>query len=63
MRTIICLDDGRTYTFSTDNSYQAIKSMLYTLNLEHEDKHAKINLHNGRTWSLVHNGKTYSCVV
>lgn len=62
MKKVIALDDGTEYAFSTNNGYTAIKKLLYTLNLKSEDKNAKIELCNGRTWSLEHNGKTYACL-
>lgn len=62
MKTVFCLDDGIEYFFSAISGYDAIQKMLYTLNLKHEDKNAKIKLCNGRTWSLTHNNKTYSCL-
>lgn len=63
MKEVFCLDDGMKYYFATDDSHQAMNSMLYTLNLMNLDKNAKIELLNGRTLSLVHNGKTYSCLI
>jgi len=63
MNRVLCLDDGTEHYFIAENAHDAIKKMLYTLNLQHEDKNAKIELCNGRTWGLVHNGKTYGCTM
>lgn len=62
MKRVFCLDDGMDYFFSAISGYQAIQKMLYTLNLEHEDKNAELKLCNGRTWTLKHNGKIYACI-
>jgi hypothetical protein len=63
MKKVFCLDDGTEYFFTAISSYNAMQMMLYTLNLKHEDKNAKIELCNGRTWSLTHDGKSYACVM
>lgn len=63
MLKVLCLDDNVEYFFNATSTYDAIQKMLYTLNLKHEDKNAKIKLCNGRTWSLTHNGKTYGCIM
>lgn len=63
MKKVLCLDDGKEFIFTAISGYDAIQKMLYTLNLKHEDKNAKLELCNGRTWSLEHNGKTYACVM
>lgn len=62
MIRVFCLDDCSEYWFNADNGFDAIGKMLYTLNLSCTDKRAKINLHNDRTWELIHNGKTYACL-
>ena len=62
MQTVFCLDDGSKYMFSAGSGYEALQKMLYALNLAAEDKSAKITLCNGRTWSLIHMGKTYGCL-
>lgn len=61
MVKVLCLDDGKKYYFDAFSGFEAINKMLYTLNLSYKDSNAKIELCNGRTWSLTHNGKTYSC--
>lgn len=63
MRKVFCLDDGTEYLFNTTNGYDAILKMLYTLNVKYKDSNAKLELCNGRTWSLQHNGKTYACMM
>ena len=63
MLKVLCLDDNVEYFFNTTSAYDALQKMLYTLNLKHEDKNAKIDLCNGRTWCLTHNGKTYGCIM
>lgn len=61
MIMVFCLDTNEEFYFVADNGEDAINKMLYTLNVSHTDKNAKIQLINNRTWSLVHNGKTYGC--
>lgn len=61
MKKVLCLEDSVEYFFTAISGYDAIQKMLYTLNIAHEDKNAEIELCNGRTWSLKHNGKTYTC--
>ena len=63
MKKIFCLDDGRELSFFAESGYEAMQKLLYYLNLSHQDNDAKIELCNGRTWSVVHNGKTYGCLM
>lgn len=63
MKTVLCLDDQTELHFSANSGYEAMEKLLYYLNLSHQDNNAKIELCNGRTWSVVHNGKTYGCLV
>lgn len=63
MKKVICLDNGTEFLFTTANGYDAIQKMLNFLNIKHKDKDAKVELHNGRTWSLEHSGKTYACTI
>jgi hypothetical protein len=63
MIKVFCLDDRVEYLFSATSGYEAMQKMLYALNLEHKDGNAEIELCNGRTWSLKHNGKTYACAM
>ena len=63
MNKVLCLDDQRELFFSAETGYEAMQKLVDYLNLSHQDNNAKIELHNGRTWSVVHNGKTYSCLV
>lgn len=62
MKTVKCLDNGKTYMFDASSGLEAIHKMLYTLNLSCKDDKATIDLCNNRTWELVHNGKTYACL-
>lgn len=63
LQRVFCLDDGKELYFSSKTPLQAMQSLIYYLNLSHEDKSAKIDLlGGGRTLSVVHNGKTYSCL-
>ena len=63
MIKVFCLDDRSEYLFTATSGYDAMQKMLYTLNLVNKDESAKIELCNGRTWSLQHNGKTYACAM
>lgn len=63
MKKVFCLDNGTEYFFISTSGYDAIKKMLYTLNIYHKDDSAEIVLCNKRTWSLTHNGKTYACIM
>lgn len=62
MIRVLCLDDQKEYFVDAFNGREAMNKMLYTLDLSHKDSNAKIELCNGRTWSLTHNGKTYACL-
>lgn len=63
MKKVLCLDNGTEYLFDAASGYDAIQKMLYTLNLSCRDDKASIELCNGRTWSLTHDGKTYACIM
>lgn len=63
MKKVFCLDDGKELLFFANSGYEAMQKLIYYLNLSHQDNNAKIELHNERTWSVVHNGKTYGCLV
>ena len=63
MIKVFCLDDGAEYLFSATSGYDAMQKMSYTLNISNKDRNAEIELCNGRTWSLKHNGKTYACAM
>lgn len=62
MIRVLCLDDQKEYFVDAFNGREAMNKMLYALNLYHKDSNAKIELCNGRTWSLTHNGKIYACL-
>lgn len=62
MKKVICMEDKTEFYFDTNNGYDAMRKMLYTLNLSFFDKSAKIQLFNNRTYALEHNGKTYACL-
>ena len=63
MKEVLCLDNGSKFIFAVSNGYDAIQKMLYTLNLKNKDDDAKVELCNGRTWCLEHNGNTYACMI
>lgn len=63
MRKVLCLEDRKEYYFDAISGYDAIQRMLYTLNIAHEDRNAKTDLCNNRTWCLTHAGKTYACTL
>ena len=63
MIKVFCLDDNRTLSFFANSGYEAMQKLIYFLNLSHKDDNAKIELCNGRTLSVVHNGKTYGCAL
>ena len=63
MKKVFCLDDNKEFLFSAKTSYEAMEKLIYCLNLSHQDNNAKIELCNGRTLSVVHNGKTYGCLI
>lgn len=63
MKRVFCLDDQTELYFSANSGYEAMQKLIYFLNLSHKDDNATIELCNGRTWSVVHNGKTYSSLV
>ena len=63
MIKIFCLDDQRELSFFASSGYEAMQKLIYFLNLSHKDDNAKIELCNGRTWSVVHSGKTYGCAI
>ncbi|MPM06330.1 hypothetical protein SDC9_52629 [bioreactor metagenome] len=63
LQEVFCLDDGKKLYFASKTPLLAMQSLIYYLNLSHTDKSAKVELlGGGRTLSVVHNGKTYSCL-
>lgn len=63
MIKVVCLEDNAEYYFTASTSYEAMKKMHYTLDISKPDKNANIELHNGRTLAMEHNGKTYACLI
>lgn len=63
MIKVFCLDDQSELHFFAKTPYEAMEKLIYTLNLSHLDKNARIELCNGRTLSVQHNGKTYGCII
>ena len=63
MIKIFCLDDQRILSFFAESGYEAMQKLICFLNLSHKDDNAKIELCNGRTWNVIHCGKTYGCAV
>lgn len=63
MVKVLCLETGKEFLFKATSGYDAIKKMQYTLNLSYEDPNADIQLCNGRTWALTHNGNTYAAII
>ena len=62
-KKVFCLDDNRTFMFFANSGYEAMQKLIYFLNLSHKDDNSKIELCNERTWSVVHCGKTYGCLI
>lgn len=61
IKEVFCLDDNSKLYFSAKTPYDAMKHLIYYLNLSYYDKNSKIELlGKGRTLSVVHNGRTYS---
>lgn len=59
---VLCLETGTEYYFQAKDGLDAIKKMLYTLNMSREDTRADIQLCNGRTWALTHTKNTYVAI-
>ena len=59
---IFCLDDQKEYVFEKGiTPYEAMKKMLYTLNIKNNDPDAVINkTESGLHLYLTHSGKTYA---
>lgn len=59
---VFCLDTNWNLYFVSRTAYEAMKSLLYYLNLSVLDKDARIELAGGgRTLTVTHNHLTYSC--
>ena len=55
------LGTNESYYFTANTPYEALRKMLYTLNLKHRDPDATINKTNSglHLW-LEHHGETYA---
>ena len=62
MIRILCLDDSKEYGFNDKlTPYEAMKKMLYTLNLASKDDNAVIQkTETDKTLYFEHKGKTYA---
>ena len=59
--TVFGLDTHESLTFQAKTPYEAMTKLLYTLNLKHKDKFAKIeNTNSNLHLYTIHNGKTYA---
>lgn len=62
LRRVVCLDTGETLWFQARTAYEAMRKLLYTLNLKHQDDNASVNMtgscqhlfmiHNGKYWTV-----------
>ena len=60
---IFCLETHRNLYFVSRTALEAMKALIYYLNLSALDKDAHVELAGGgRTLTVVHNRLTYSCV-
>lgn len=60
---VFCLDTGEELHFVAWSPMDAMQQLIYYLNLSKKDPAAHVEvLGGGRTLSVVHNGKTWSCV-
>lgn len=61
---VICMEDQRRFIFQTETAEEAIRNMLYTLNLSHMDRAAIIKkTDSGKHLYMDHGGKTYAIAV
>ncbi len=61
LRYVMCLDTGISYGFIATTLYEAMRKMIYTLNISNEDSDAVINKTiSGEHLYIEHNGKTYA---
>lgn len=59
---VTCLDTDEALYFVAWSPMDAMQQLIYYLNLSHKDPTAAVQmLGGGRTLSVVHNGKTWSC--
>ena len=58
--TVVCLDDNRKYTFSAMSPYDAMKKMVYYLNLSKHEETVINKTKSGIHLYFEHNNKTYT---
>lgn len=58
--TVACLDDNRKYTFSAMSPYDAMKKMVYYLNLNKHEEVVINKTKSGNHLYVEHNNKTYT---
>ena len=63
MYKVYCLDDGREYYFDTNSALEAMKKIIYTLNLPKFDVEVQVINIGDRILTITHNDKTYSCLM
>ena len=63
MINVLNLNTGASWGFSADTAYEAMEKLKYTLDLQHKDPNAKINItKSGRCLYMDHSGNTWSVV-
>lgn len=63
MYDVFCLDTAGHFYFDAKSPFDALYKMLYTLNLQKEDRTAIIKASKtGKTLNFVHHGQTYSVI-
>lgn len=61
LRYVMCLDTGVSYGFIATTPYEAMRKMIYTLNISNEKRDAIINKTvSGEHLYIEHGGKTYA---
>ena len=61
-RTVINLDTGAEYIFTAKTAYEAIRKMIYTLNISGKCDAVINKTESGKTLYIEHKGNTYSTV-
>ena len=60
---VFCLDTNRNLYFVSRTALEAMKALIYYLNLSALDKDARVELAGGgRTLTVIHNHLTYSYI-
>ena len=60
---VFCLETHRNLYFVSRTALEAMKALIYYLNLSVLDRGARVDLAGGgRTLTVVHNNLTYSCI-